>query len=75
MITSVSQTNYDEVIERMTKRRDYFSGMEFYQIASDYTTLLSVIESLRSELKDAQDKLANVKKWINNEEENNDAGL
>ena len=75
MITSMSQTNYDEVIERMTRRRDYFSGMEFYQIASDYTTLLSVIESLRSELKDAQDKLANVEKCANNEEENNDAGL
>ena len=75
MITSMSQTNYDEVIERMTRRRDYFSGMEFYQIASDYTTLLSVIESLRSELKDAQDKLANVENCANNEEENNDAGL
>lgn len=50
--------NYDEVIERMTRRRDYFSSMEFFQIASDYTTLLAIIESLQSELKIAQDKLA-----------------
>ena len=71
----MSGNNYDEVIERMTRRRDYFSGMEFFQIASDYTTLLAVIESLQSELKIAQDKLADVEKCANNEEENNGAVL
>ena len=51
-------TDYSDTISMMQRRRDYFQGMEFFQIASDYTTLLAVIESLQSELKIAQDKLA-----------------
>ena len=44
--------NYEELLDKMRKRRDYFEALDFQMIKVDYVEMISAVELLLKEVED-----------------------
>ena len=48
--------DYQEILERMKKRRDYFDALDFQMIKADYVEMINAMEELLKKLNKEKEK-------------------